>query len=51
MDPDAMHKGNNYFQKYELECQRLQGQGMEVRTAVSNDRIAAGGWVGSGREV
>lgn len=37
--------GNNWFQKYEAECQRLSGQNLEVDRIQGNTRIDAGGWV------
>lgn len=37
--------GNNWAQRYEAECRRLEEDGHEIDDACSADRIQRGGWV------
>lgn len=39
------NSGNTYYQKYEMECQRLENEGLAVDRVPSNNRLARGGWV------
>lgn len=36
--------GNNWAQRYELECQRLEGEGGEIDSLAGNTRAERGGW-------
>jgi hypothetical protein len=42
---DRTHEGNNFAQKYEMECQRLVGIGAGIETVTSNDLVMDAGWV------
>lgn len=37
--------GNNWYAKYETECQRLEEQNLEIDQGVSNTRLIRAGWV------
>lgn len=37
--------GNNWFAKYEQECQRLEFDGQEIESYQGVDRIRRGGWI------
>lgn len=42
---ERTHEGNNFAQKYEYECQRLQGLGAGIETVSGNERRIDQGWV------
>lgn len=42
---DRMHEGNNYAQKYEMECQRLVGTGAGIETVTQESVVLDAGWV------
>lgn len=39
------HSGNNYWAKYEAECQLLKDQALEVKDTPANTRLEKNGWV------
>ena len=41
----AFHEGNNYDQKFEMECQRLEFEGYEISEHEENNRLRRNGWV------
>lgn len=41
---NEFNMGNNWFQKYELECQRLENEGMEIEEGESSTRFQRNGW-------
>ena len=41
----AFHEGNNYDQKFEAECQRLEFEGYENSEQEENSRLRRNGWV------
>lgn len=41
----AFHEGNNYEQKFEAECQRLEFEGYENSEQEENSRLRRNGWV------
>ena len=42
---NEFHAGNSYYKKYEMACQELEGQGIQVETDTSNTRMSRNGWV------
>lgn len=44
-DHGASHTGNNYFLRYEQECQRLENDGLEIDRTATNHRLIRNGWV------
>lgn len=42
---NEFNAGNNWASKYELECQQLELQNLEIDQGSTNDRLSKGGWV------
>lgn len=42
---NEFNAGNNYAAKYEMECKRLENEGMEINTTVTTNRAQRNGWV------
>lgn len=42
---NQFHMGNSFFSKYELECQRLEQDNIQIDQGVSNFRLERNGWV------
>lgn len=42
---NEFHSGNSYAQKYEMECQRLEGENIRVDQVGNSDRLYVNGWV------
>lgn len=42
---ESFHEGNNYAQKYEMACQKLELSGYGIQQDYVNDRFLANGWV------
>lgn len=42
---NEFHAGNSYATKYELACQELEGQGLQIDQGATNNRLKRNGWV------
>lgn len=42
---NEFNAGNNYLSKYEMECQALEGKGLQVDVGQTNTRLRRNGWV------
>lgn len=42
---NEFHAGNSYATKYELACQELEGQGLQIDQGATNTRLERNGWV------
>lgn len=42
---NEFNMGNNWFSKYEMECQRLTNEGLEVNQSNKEDNFRRNGWV------
>jgi len=42
---NEFHSGNSWYAKYEMECQRLEAENIEIDESNHNDRLQRSGWV------
>ena len=42
---NEFNAGNNYYAKYEAECQELEAKGLQVDRGIDNNRLQRNGWV------